>query len=363
MSGYYWILVWMAAFAFLSSAIDVQRQEIVCEQNVYRYNWGWAIVGLIPLLYLCTVRGNVGDTASYTRAFNGMPEALGDFSSYMNNITKDRGFYAFSAFIKIVIGPNVKMYFFILALIQVLLLIKVYRKYSTQYVVSIFLFLVSTDYISWMYNGIRQFLAVTITFACCSLIIRKKYILVIILTLIAATIHGTALLVIPFIFIVHGKAWNKKTVLFVMIAIMAVAFIDQFTNILDSLLHETQYGNVVSDWQSWQDDGTNVLRVLAYSVPTILSLIGLKFIQDADDPIINLCTNMSIISMGFYVVSMFTSGIFVGRLPIYFSLYNYILLPWEIENIFTKSLSRVIYLCMVSAYLLFYVYSLSTLGL
>ena len=97
-------------------------------------------------------------------------------------------------------------------------------------------------------------------------------------------------------------------------------FANQFTNILDTMLSETQYENMVSDWQSWQDDGTNFLRVLVYCVPTIISLIGLKSIRQEDDPLINLCTNMSIVSAGLYVISMFTSGVFIGRLPIYFSL-------------------------------------------
>ena len=149
----------------------------------------------------------------------------------------------------------------------------------------------------------------------------------------------------------------------IIVVIVAVMFANQFTNILDTMLSETQYENVVSDWQSWQDDGTNFLRVLVYCVPTIISLIGLKSIRQEDDPLINLCTNMSIASAGLYVISMFTSGVFIGRLPIYFSLYNYILLPWEINKIFTKQSARLIYIAMIIAYLGFYLYSLRTMGI
>ena len=140
-----------------------------------------------------------------------------------------------------------------------------------------------------------------------------------------------------------------------------MAGIGQFTNVLDSMLAETQYKNVVSDWQSWNDDGTNALRVLVYAVPSVLSLIGLRFIRNEDDKVINLCTNMSIVSVGFYIVSMFTSGIFIGRLPIYFSLYSYILLPWEIDHMFTKRSARLIYVVMVVGYLGFYLYSVNNL--
>ena len=101
------------------------------------------------------------------------------------------------------------------------MLIYVYRKYSSRYLVSFFLFIASTDYISWMFNGIRQFLAVTITFIGIKFILDKKYAKAIILILIASLMHQSALLVIPFIFIAQGKAWNKKTLLF-MVAVIAL---------------------------------------------------------------------------------------------------------------------------------------------
>lgn len=42
-----------------------------------------------------------------------------------------------------------------------------------------------------------------------------------------------------------------------------------------------------------------------------------------------------IISTALYAISMVTSGIFIGRLPIYCSLYaNGILLPWELNHLF-----------------------------
>ena len=273
-----------------------------------------------------------------------MPRAFGGIVSYIGTVKKDKGFYFLSAVIKCIVGNRSVVYLFIIAALQAGMLFYVYRKYSSRYLMSFFLFLASTDYISWMFNGIRQFTAVTITFIGIKFILDKKYVKAIVLILIASLMHQSALLMIPFIFILA--------------VIVVVVSVGEFTNILDSLLAETQYKNVVSDWQSWEDDGTNVLRVLVYAVPTILSLIGIKYIRNADDPIINLSTNMSIVSVGFYVVSMFTSGIFIGRLPIYFSLYSYILLPWEIDNMFTKRSARLVYLMTICAYLAFYYYQM-----
>ena len=362
MSNYYLILVWVAVAWMIGLCTKVQRTEYVCGEKVQRYYPLWAFLIYLPLVIWSGFRGYVGDTGAYMEMFREIPSGLRNIPSYMDTIEKDKGFYLFSAVIKNLISDNVNVYFIILALIQVALLIKVYRKYSSNYIVTFFLFIASTDYISWMFNGIRQFTAVTITFFAFEYILKKKYVPAVLIVLFAALFHGSALLVLPFIFIAQGQAWNKKTILFIIAVIVAVIFIGEFTDILDTLLAETQYKNVVSDWQEWQDDGTNIIRVLVYAIPSILSLVGLRFIKYADDPVINLCTNMSIASVGLYVVSMFTSGIFIGRLPIYFSLYSYILLPWEIEHMFSEKSIKLVYLAMIAGYLGFYMYSIMGLA-
>lgn len=355
---YILILIWVGVVAALAVMAPewVYRTELVNGERVRRVTPIFAVIAVLPLVIWAGSRGYVGDTGAYIQAFRDMPSTISGISSYMDTVTKDQGFYFVSALIKCLIGNRTTVYFIIGAAVQCFLLFRVYRKYSTSYVVSFFLFIASTDYISWIFNGMRQFVAVTITVACFPWIIEKKYVRAIILILIASLFHQSALLVIPFIFIVQGKAWNKKTILFILAVIVAVIFADRFTDILDNMLAETQYQNVVSDWEQFQDDGTNILRVLVYSIPTILSLIGLKYIRKEDNPVINICTNMSIAATGFYVVSMFTSGIFIGRLPVYFSLYGYILLPWMIKNIFTKRSAQLVYVCMIGAYIIFYWY-------
>ena len=60
---------------------------------------------------------------------------------------------------------------------------------------------------------------------------------------------------------------------------------------------------------------------------------------------------------------MVTSGIFIGRLPIYASLYSQgILLPWEVEHMFNKESSQIIKLGMILLYLVFYYYQINKWG-
>ena len=169
--------------------------------------------------------------------------------TYLPEVSKDKGFTLFSGLIKIVFGNNTTIYFFILALIQSVALVSIYRKYSPNYVISVFLFVASTDYLSWMFNGVRQFTAVTIIFAATPLMLKKKWGPLLLIILFATTIHASAILMLPVVFIIQGKPWNKKTIAFILLCIIALIFADQFTNVLDTLLFETQYTDAVSEWK------------------------------------------------------------------------------------------------------------------
>lgn len=358
-SEYVLILVWVGFMAVMSNSANVKKYEMVNGKMEIRHKLWFAILVFAPVVWMAGHRGHFGDTGAYLNTFLGMPDSLSDIPQYVAaNVTKDKGYYIFACIIKAAIGNNTTLYLLILAAIQASCLMIVYRKYSTDFTVSVFLFLASADYYSWMFNGIRQFTAVTIVFAATSLMLKRKYVLLLAVILFASTFHQTALLMIPIVLIAQGKAWNKRTLLFLGMAILAVAFIGQFTNWMDDALASTQYANVVSDYTSWNDDGTSPLRVAVYCVPALLAFAGRKTIAECDDPLINMCTNMSLVTAGLYLISMFTSGIFIGRLPIYASLYNYILLPWELNHMFADSTGKLLKYAMVAFYLMFYYYQM-----
>jgi len=358
MSQYIFILIWLGAMAFLKGLRDLKKNEIVCGKVVRRYPFWFAVLVFAPVIWMAGHRGWIADTGAYIMQYLIMPRSISGLSLYAANIDKDKGFYIFSAVLKLLIGNDYTTYLMILAIIQGISIITIYRKYSSAYVLSIFLFVASTDYISWMFNGLRQFMAVTLIFAATGLMLKKKYIPLIIIILLASTMHQSALIMIPLVFIAQGKAMNQKTMLFIVLALVGIVFIGEFTTILNDSLADTQYKNVMSDAKMFQDDGTNPVRVMIYSIPAVLAFCGRRIIRKANNPVINMCANMSVITMGIYLVSMVTSGIFIGRLPIYISLYSYILLPWEIQHMFTKKTRKIIYIGITGAYLLLYYYQM-----
>ena len=352
------ILIWLLGGGLLLSAYFPRQTMRVLGRKRERWNLWAALLLVLPLVYWCTFRSlSYGDTGAYHHFFLNAPDSLADIPAYASTLSKDSGFFLFTAVLKCIFGSDIRVYFFLIATLQMLCLVPIYRKYSGNYWLSIFLFVASTDYLSWMYNGIRQFIAVGLIFTTLPLLLKKRYIWTILIILLASTFHQSALLMLPVIFLVQGKAWNKKTNLVLLGILVAVLFAGEFTDLLDNLMEETQYKNVVSDWKASGDDGTHVLRVLVYAVPTILAFLYRKKLRESRNPLINLCVNMSIISTGLYILSMFTSGIFMGRLPIYASLYLYILLPWEIRHFFPRKWQIPITVATCTFYILFYLYS------
>ena len=356
MSKYYLILIWIGICAILAWSGRLTRYEIVMENQEKRYLPWFAFLVFSPVILMAATRGYFADTSVYISSFQSMPREFSEISAYMNDIAKDRGFSFLSCLIKVMISEHVKVYLGVIALMQGICVVTLFRKYSPNYIVSIFLFIASTDYISWMFNGIRQFMAVSIILLATPWILKRRYIPAIAMILLASTFHYSALLMIPLIMIAQGKAWNERTLLYILGVILAVVFVDRFTGILDDTLAFTPYKNVVADYTIAGDNGTNIIRVLVYSVPALFGYAGRHYIRRSRDRVVSFCTNMSIISAGLYFVSWVTSGIYLGRLPIYASMYSYILLPWSIENVFRVRSRRLIYILMILLYLAFYYY-------
>ena len=359
LNNYWWILIWPFAAGIFFYFVQHLRTETVLGKEESRWRPWAAFILVLPLTLWAGFRGYVGDTYAYKTAFDAMPTAVSEWGAYIAELTKDKGFSVFSLIIKWILGSNYHIYFLVLAVIQMACLTAVLRKFSCDYWLSIFLFIASTDYISWMYNGIRQFTAVTFIFAGTVFFLKKKYIPAILLILFASLFHQSALLMIPVIFIVQGRAFNKVTIICIIAAVAALFFADQFTDFLDTLMSDTQYSGAVAEWTASDDDGMNPLRVLVYSMPTILAIIGIRTIRDENNTLINFCVNASMITTALSIVAMGTSGIFIGRLPVYTCLYsNCILLPWEIENIFTKQSAKIVKAVAIVCYTAFFYYQM-----
>lgn len=360
MTVYWFMMAWVILFGILAqvSARKVCVGEYLGEE-VYeaRAHLFMAVVTFAVIVFFAGMRTTVGDTAAYIKMFDDYPLFQNAHDVIFDSSAREPGFRLFSILIKTFISDNYNVWLFIIAIISGICVMFPLYKYSCNFGVSAFLFM-STCQFTWIFNGMRQFLVAAIMFSCTGLILKNRALLYIFIVCILSTIHKSAFILIPMYFIAQGEPWNKRTLLFIGCIILAMIFTSKFTNLLTDVVEQTDYATSVNEFKS-TDDGASPIRILVESMPMILAFIYKDRIKNKLTPIIKLSINMSLISSGFYIISKIAgSGILLGRLPIYFSMYNLILLPWLLKNIFEKKEKNLIYYIMILCYFLFFYYQM-----
>lgn len=360
MTVYWFMMAWVIFFGILAQASA--RRVCVGEylgEEVYeaRAHLFMAVVTFAVIVFFAGMRSRVGDTIAYIQMFNDYPLFFNSRDVVFAEGAREPGFRLFSILIKTFISDNYTVWFSIISLISGICVMYPIYKYSCNFGVSAFLFMASCQF-TWMFNGMRQFLVAAIMFSCTGLILKNRALLYVLIVCILSTIHKSALILIPMYFIAQGEPWNKRTLLFIGCIILAMIFTSKFTNLLTDVVEQTDYASSVNEFKN-TDDGTSPIRILVESIPIIMAFIYRNKIKEKLTPIIKLSINMSLIASGLYIISNIArSGILLGRLPIYFSLYNLILLPWLLNNIFEKKEKNFVYYIMILCYFAFFYYQM-----
>lgn len=357
MTIYYFIFVWILFMLVISTGINVTYKTEFQGNTVDRWYLVYAMLAFVPVIYLVAFTTPRSDTVLYMSVYRQIPTTWSGLWERLSADGSGKGFIIFQWIIKRLFGGSETAFRLLLALLHSIPVLCIYRKYSNNYLLSMYLFIASGCHIGWMMNGLRQFLAVSIIMAATPLMLKKKYVPLIAVILLAMTIHTSAIVMLPVVFIVQGKPWNKKTVLFILLSIALMYVFSRNVELMDSMLVGTEYEGSMASALAMGDDGTNPIRVLVNSIPMLLALIGRKQLEEKNNRVIDLCINMSVITTGIYLISMVTSGIMIGRLPIYTGLYSYILLPHLIEHIFSVRSHKLILVSMILLYLTYYLYA------
>ena len=360
MTVYWFMMAWVILFGILAqvSARKVCVGEYLGEE-VYesRVHLFVAVVTFAVIVFFAGARSYVADTTAYIKMFNDYPLFQNAHDVIFDSSAREPGFRLFSILIKTYISDNYTVWLSIIAVISGICVMVPLYKYSCNFGVSAFLFMASCQF-TWMFNGMRQFLVAAIIFSCTGLILKNKTLLYIIIVCILSTIHKSAFILIPMYFVAQGEPWNKRTLLFIGCIVLAMLFTSKFTNLLTDVVEQTDYATSVEEFRN-TDDGTSIIRILVESIPIILAFIYRNRIKGKLTPIVKLSINMSLIASGLYVISKIaSSGILLGRLPIYFSMYNLILLPWLLRNIFDKKEKDLVYYIMIICYFIFFYYQM-----
>lgn len=349
-----WIPIIYCVYS-LSNKEEIKLADYKFQQGIQnKLPWIYAVLIFGYFIFWIGMRKYVGDTSQYIKSFNKIST---DFSTAWSQIDWDGkapGFYVFNAIFKCFISSDFQVWLMFIAIISCVPIMVILRKYSSDFFISAFSFIVLM--LNWPTNGMRQFICVAVLFFCCDWIKDGKFLKFLLIIFILSTVHTSTLLMIPVYFVARSEPWKRKIALFIfaiiLICICAEPF---FGGVVEGALSGTAYEGETQQFA--EDDGVNPIRVLFYAVPPIIAYINRKKISEYYDkyPLLPMCINMSVVTAALYLIGMFTSGILIGRLPIFTEVYDLLLIPYLLYICVDKE-ERWIVKCVVVCAMALYFY-------
>lgn len=286
------------------------------------------------------LRSNIGDTFNYKNIY-----IENDFTWEYVLSEKDYGFGILQMILKNNFSEDPQIMIFTAALITNVLIVIVFYQYSRMIEISLYVYITGGLFLVSM-NGIRQVLAAAIAFTAIRYLMNGNWIKYSLIVLLASTFHQSAIVLIPIFFLVRFRAWSKSTVVIIIFAVIAIFAFEQFTSLLFKALADTQY----SDYEKFDEGGSNILRSLVAAAPLVVAYFGRKKLKRVF-PDSDYIINMALLGLIFMVIS--TQSWIFARISIYFELYQLILISWII-TLFSEKKGRILYYGILICYFVYF---------
>lgn len=345
----YWSILFVTFLCMLLSYSLPRKKKIQENEILYKTNIKCGIINICYIIFWVGFRDYVLDTYYYVATFKAMPTTWSGIITYVDELSTSKGFYLIQGIFKKCISQSHYAWFFFLGGISCYALFKIIYKYSVDFSFSIYIFVTASTF-TWLLNGMRQFLVVSLLFGCTGLLIKGEKKLYIIIALFLSSIHVSAIIIVfVALFIDSKKIFSKRIIIFGMLAVIGTYYSEKVFSFISVGLGQ-DYTVALNT-----GEGANVINFFIAIVPLVIVCLNYHNVVEKAPEYIVLAINMQFIGACFYFAATFTNGILVGRMPIYFTVYNLYLLPWVIENCFTEKSKKFVWsVCMILYLIIFY---------
>lgn len=328
----YWSFLALSYILLFFAYKKTKFTGFVNSEEVYKTP---VIFVLLPVAYVALfvcLRDEVLDTYFYIGDFKNMPTNWLAVNQY-NELSGSKGFHTIMALFKMYVSEDYYLWLTFMGGISLYTLFRFYKRHSCNFALTFFLFISSTAF-SWLINGARQFLAVCILMGFIDWLLygnRKQRLKYIVIALFLTTVHSSVWFVVPLICVcTRGKILDKWMFLVVVCAIAGTWMMGGILEAASVVMNK--------DYDMSMSTGSSVIRLAVSAVPLVFVFLKRHQIRKDATPMITFAINMSLVGVCFYFAATFSSGILVGRMPVYFTMYNYILLPWLLKKYYSNIL-------------------------
>ncbi len=346
------MILWVILMRVLCSG-DMKYTTLPSGARAYKVSSTVACITIAYIIFWVGMRSGVADTSAYIETFEGNHANLADIFAILESNSKGYGWTALLVLFKNCISTDYHAWLMALALFMGLSVAHCYQKYSEAFFFCMLIFILNGNQ-SWMMNGMRQFFCVCALMLALPWLIKGKTWYYLTLLIILSSIHFTVLLMVPLYFILRWEPWSKLIWLSVAAIVCACYLADWVAVFAEDSLQSTSYAGSTVFNPDEADDGVHPLRVLVAAVPACLAWVKRKAISAEQNTLLNICINASLFTAMLYLFGVFTSGILMGRLPIYCEVFATLGLPAIIQRFSKPQHRRLLYTTCVVFYSLFY---------
>lgn len=200
-----------------------------------KFSFYQIIAGVVLVLFEGLRSSNVGtDTNNYVGIFNGLKYNTHAFKN--SDSTIESG-YMFLQNIAFAISSEYWSLLTVIAIVGVFISLKSFQLLSLNFKISVFLFITLASYL-FLFNGARQGLAACVYGIAFFYLVNKKLWHYVLWVFIATLFHKTALIMLPFFYILHWKLSVKKMLLFVLVSLIALLYLSTFLSLFEDNVQE-----------------------------------------------------------------------------------------------------------------------------
>lgn len=298
------------------------------------------------------LRTSYNDTGNYIGMFYNAP-SVDEFIAEggLLDLTGNPLSYFYEAFMS-ELTENYHIYFFFPAFVSSFAVVKLFKRYSVDPLLSLIIFYSIGTYVMYI-AALKQCLAMFFLLLALPYAVEKKYGRFYLLVFVAILFHTHAFMfaIVPFLI---GKPWGKRMWLLLFAALFAMVTYNRtmgaFMNFAQSI------GALVAEIEVFDGHQINVLRVAVYWIPALLALFFRKQITRDSTPLENLFINMSLVSAFILMIGLINGGNLYARMAAYFEIAAAVALPYMIKKMAVKQSARVISGIAGSLYFGYFIY-------
>ena len=292
----------------------------------------YLIIPFIIIFAFCALRYNYGnDYVSYSYSFFKIHNGI--------SIFKDEPLYEF--FNKIF--PNFQLLIAFLSAIYLFLVYNLMKKNvdCKYWFLSVFIFLINPYVFLMSLSALRQTLATCFFLIAIHFAYTKKPLQYIVLILIAALCHKSAILLLPVYFVCNSNPMNRKKIIFIIITLLLLIF---NTSIFQGIINNSL--SIFSDlnYNAYASNGmvNSIRSIILTSVTFIYLLLNISKLEEKR----LMYTKLYLIGIIFNILAINLSVL--TRIQMYFDLFSVVAIPAIIcvnkknyeENKFLKFLNK-----------------------